>query len=95
MAESEEERMVRHARETRKRHAKIPLGMPQKERQRLMALMLRIHEQAMIAFDCLEADMVSEHDVAVMAQLPQYVNSFVDAMKAHANRRIEAEARRG
>lgn len=70
------------------RHRKVPLGMEKAERQRLMDLLLRIHEQAMASFDVLEADAVSEHDLSLMVQLHEYVNQFTAAMKAHAQRRI-------
>ncbi len=68
------------------KHRKVPLMLDNAERLRLMDVLLRITDIAGQAFDVLESKQVSEADILVIVQLPQYVNAFTSALTAHARR---------
>lgn len=69
---------------------KVPLGMESAERRRLMDVLLRLHEIAMQAFDAMEADALSEADVLLLLQLPDYCNQFTRAIERHARTKADA-----
>lgn len=79
-----------HLAESLRKHRKVPLNMPADERHRLMDVLLRIHQIAMTTFDALEADAISESDVFVMLQLPEYCNTFTKGIEKHARERLGA-----
>jgi hypothetical protein len=64
------------------------LGMPDDERHRLMEVLLRVSAIAMQAFDCLDADAMSEKDAATILQLPDWCNEFGQGIRQHAFRKM-------
>jgi hypothetical protein len=66
------------------KHRKVPLDMDNAERLRLMDVLLRITDIAGKAFDVLDSKQVSEADILVIVQLPDYCNAFTTGLTAHA-----------
>lgn len=66
---------------------KNPLRMEKAERDELMEILLRISKISMEAFDMIEADELSEADVFLILQLPDWCNAFTRRVEAHARNR--------
>lgn len=69
--------------------AKFPLGLPTAKSEELRGVLLEIHRLAMQAFDCLEEDMISQHDIFSMLRLPVEINYFAQVMQEHAKSQLE------
>lgn len=63
---------------------KVSFRMDPTLRTHLLDVLLDIQNLAGDIFDMLDADQVSEADILLMLQLPDYCNKFTKAMETHA-----------
>lgn len=63
---------------------RVGFEMPEEERLRLMDYLLRIQQQAGIAFDAIERKSISLAELETFTkQLPAHFNTAMDIMQAH------------
>lgn len=73
---------------------KHPLRMDEYERTELMEVLLKISSIAQEAFDVVDANALSEKDVFLILQLPDWCNYFTKAMEHQARRMAEGQRQR-
>lgn len=70
---------------------KMRLNMEESERRRLCAILLKISSLSMEAFDIIDTDRISEADVLLILQLPDWCNAFTKGIEVHARKRIAGQ----
>lgn len=74
---------------------KLPLNMDESERRRLCEVLLKISDLSMKAFDIVDTDRISEADVLLLLQLPDWCNAFTKGIESHARKRVAGDEHRG
>lgn len=65
--------------------------METSERLDLMDVLLELSKISGEAFDMLEANLISEADVFLILQLPDWCNKFTQGIERHARRRVAGQ----
>lgn len=74
---------------------KMPMTMMENsERLELMDVLLRISSISQEAFDILDSQSISEADVFLILQLPDWCNAFTKGMEDYARMKVDAADRR-